>query len=122
MTPIPPRRDNKGNSESEEVAIPPSSRGRSASEMRLKTFPQRSAWGKHLEAVLLSYADHRGISGQQLVVLRLYLEGKNDKEIADMCNCSGGTVYEHWRRMAKKSGGSLKSDVIADFHRFLGGA
>jgi DNA-binding CsgD family transcriptional regulator len=97
--------------------------GRSSSVTRLRISPEeRSSWGKHLESVLVSYADHRGISGQQLVVLKFYLEGKNDKEIADFCQCSGGTVYEHWRRMAKKCGGSLKSDVIADFHRFLGGA
>ncbi len=97
------------------------SRLRSSSETRLQSYPPRPAWGKHLESVLLSYAAHRGISDQQLVVLRLYLEGKNDKEIADICSCSGATVYEHWRRMAKKSGGSLKGEVIADFHRFLGG-
>lgn len=116
MTRITRRRD-KGNLPSEEEG----STLRSASETRLRTYPERSSWGKHLESVLTSYAAHRGISGQQLVVLRLYLEGKNDKEIADLCSCSGATVYEHWRRMAKKSGGSLKSEVIADFHRFLGG-
>jgi DNA-binding CsgD family transcriptional regulator len=69
----------------------------------------------------MSYCAHRGLSSQQLVVLKGYLGGKNDKEIADVCQCSGATIYEHWRRMAKKAGGSLKSDVIADFHRFLSG-
>jgi DNA-binding NarL/FixJ family response regulator len=87
----------------------------------MRSYPQGS-WGQHLESVLVSYAALRGISGQQFVVLKFYLQGKNDKEIADACQCSSATVYEHWRRMAKKSGGSLKkSDVIADFHRFLGG-
>jgi DNA-binding CsgD family transcriptional regulator len=81
----------------------------------------RSSWREHLESVLLSYAEYRAISDQQLIVLRLYLEGNRDREIADICDCSGATVYEHWRRMAKKAGGSLKCDVISDFHRFLGG-
>jgi DNA-binding CsgD family transcriptional regulator len=55
-----------------------------------------------------------------LVVLRLYLEGNSDKEIADHCKCSVATVREHWRRLAKQADSSLKSDVIADFHRLLG--
>jgi DNA-binding NarL/FixJ family response regulator len=86
----------------------------------MRAYPQTS-WGRHLESVIASYATLRGISGQQFVVLKFYLEGKSDKEIADVCRCSCATIYEHWRRMAKKSGGSLKSDVITDFHRFLGG-
>jgi len=28
---------------------------------------------------------------------------------------------EAYRRMARKAGGTLRSDVIADFHRFLAG-
>ena len=36
---------------------------------------------------------------------RLYLVGNNDKEIASSFNCSATTVYEHWRRMAKKANG-----------------
>jgi DNA-binding CsgD family transcriptional regulator len=53
------------------------------------------------------------------MILRFYLDGRNDKEIAGLCGCSEATVYEHWRRMAKKVGGSQKGDAIADFHRFL---
>lgn len=75
----------------------------------------------HLETALKSYAVSRVLSRQQKVVLRLYLGGKNDKEIASACQCSGATVYEHWRRMARKIGGRYKTDVIADFHRFLAG-
>jgi DNA-binding NarL/FixJ family response regulator len=86
----------------------------------MRAYPEPS-WGEHLEFVLTAYAALRGIGGQQFVVLKFYLEGKNDKEIADVCQCSVATVYEHWHRMAKKCGGSLKSDAIADFHRFLGG-
>jgi DNA-binding CsgD family transcriptional regulator len=82
---------------------------------------RQSSWRKHLESVLLSYAQYRAISDQQLVVLKLYLEGNRDREIADICDCSGATIYEHWRRMAKKAGGSLKCDAISDFHRFLRG-
>lgn len=70
----------------------------------------------------MSYATYRGLSPQQLVVLKLYLEGKNDKEIAAIRGCSVATVYEHWRRMARKLDATLKSDVVADFHRFLSGA
>jgi DNA-binding CsgD family transcriptional regulator len=83
--------------------------------------PGRPSWRSHLEAVITSYAGRRGISDQQLMILKLYLEGKNDKEIALLCQCSTATVYEHWRRMAKKLGASLKHDVVADFHRFLSG-
>jgi DNA-binding CsgD family transcriptional regulator len=81
----------------------------------------RLSWRDHLESVVTSYAAFRGIRGQQLVVLKLYLDGKNDKEIAAICRCSTTTIYEHWRRMAKKLGATLKSDVVADFHRFLSG-
>ncbi len=83
---------------------------------------ERSSWGEHLESVLLSYAAYEGISEQQLRVLRLYLDGRNDKEIASVCQCALATVYEHWRRMARRVGGSRKSDVITAFHRFLGGS
>jgi DNA-binding NarL/FixJ family response regulator len=76
--------------------------------------------GAHLESVFLSYSQGRVLSGQQQLILREYLNGKNDKEIALTCRCSEATIYEHWRRMARKAGGSQKSDVIADFHRFLG--
>jgi DNA-binding CsgD family transcriptional regulator len=82
---------------------------------------ERLSWGSHLDSVVASYATYRGISAQQLVVLKLYLQGKSDKEIADICQCSTATVYEHWRRMAKKLLATLKSDVVADFHRFLAG-
>lgn len=81
----------------------------------------RPLWRSHFESVIASYAAYRGISGQQLIVLKMYLEGKNDKQIADICRCSIATVYEHWRRMAKKVDTSLKSDVVADFHRFMAG-
>lgn len=77
--------------------------------------------GAHLESVFRSYSVDRVLSRQQQLILRKYLNGKNDKEIAETCQCSEATIYEHWRRMARKAGGSQKSDVIADFHRFLAG-
>jgi DNA-binding NarL/FixJ family response regulator len=86
-----------------------------------RAYPQSSWWCEHVESVLLSYAALRGFSDQQFAILNFYLEGKSDKEIAKVCQCSCATVYEHWSRMAKKSGRSRKSDVIADFHRFLRG-
>ena len=55
-------------------------------------------------------------------MLELYLVGNNDKEIAEAFSCSGATVYEHWRRMARKANGACKSDVVTDFHRFLAGS
>jgi len=69
--------------------------------------------------LVAAYASSRRLSKQQALILDLYLNGKSDKEIAGLCACSGATVYEHWRRMAKKSGGRQKSDLIADFHRYL---
>lgn len=75
--------------------------------------------GVRLEVLVSSYAADRVLSKQQRMVLRLYLDGRNDKEIAQLCGCSEATVYEHWRRMAKKVGGTNKGDAIADFHRFL---
>lgn len=77
--------------------------------------------GAHLDSVFRSYSVDRTLSRQQQLILKEYLSGKNDKEIAQTCNCSEATIYEHWRRMARKAGGSQKSDVIADFHRFLAG-
>lgn len=77
--------------------------------------------GAHLDSVFRSYSVDRTLSRQQQLILKEYLSGKNDKEIAQTCRCSEATIYEHWRRMARKAGGSQKSDVIADFHRFLAG-
>jgi DNA-binding CsgD family transcriptional regulator len=68
---------------------------------------------------LNDYCAARSLSGRQRQVLELYLVGNNDKEIASSFNCSATTVYEHWRRMAKKANGAHKSDVVTDFHRFL---
>jgi len=111
--PSPPQQQREGSSNGNEAA-------RRHSTVR-RVAPGRPSWRSHLESVITSYAGHRGISDQQLLVLKLYLEGKNDKEIAWACQCSTATVYEHWRRMAKKLGASLKHDVVADFHRFLSG-
>jgi DNA-binding NarL/FixJ family response regulator len=66
-----------------------------------------------------AYVTARSLSAKQRAILRLYLAGSNDKAIAEDCGCSVATVYEHWRRMAKKVGGAQKADVVADFHRFL---
>ncbi|HEY3494496.1 MAG TPA: LuxR C-terminal-related transcriptional regulator [Polyangiaceae bacterium] len=66
-----------------------------------------------------AYVSARNLSAKQRTILRLYLAGSNDKMIAEECGCSVATVYEHWRRMAKKVGGTQKADVVADFHRFL---
>jgi DNA-binding NarL/FixJ family response regulator len=73
----------------------------------------------HLDEMFASYSTGRVLSKQQRMILRLYLDGMNDKEIALACSCSEATVYEHWRRMARKAGGAHKGDVISDFHRFL---
>lgn len=74
-----------------------------------------------LTPTLDAYAELRALSQQQRLILGLYLGGSNDKAIAERCGCSEATVYEHWRRMAKKAGGSHKADAINDFHRFLAG-
>jgi DNA-binding NarL/FixJ family response regulator len=75
--------------------------------------------GPSFDSLVAAYAASRRLSKQQALILDFYLNGKTDKEIAELCACSGATVYEHWRRMAKKSCGRQKSDVIADFHRYL---
>jgi DNA-binding NarL/FixJ family response regulator len=72
-----------------------------------------------LDALLEVYSSERGLSPQQRFILRLHLAGNNDKEIASTCSCSEATVYEHWRRMARKAGGMHKACVINDFHKFL---
>ena len=72
-----------------------------------------------LESAFEIYTADRALSAQQKLILRLNLCGRNDKEIAALCGCAEATVYEHWRRMAKKVKGAQKCDVIADFHRFL---
>jgi DNA-binding NarL/FixJ family response regulator len=74
-----------------------------------------------LTPALHAYSGFRALSGQQRLILGLYLAGSNDKSIAERCGCSEATVYEHWRRMAKKAGGTHKADAINDFHRFLAG-
>jgi DNA-binding NarL/FixJ family response regulator len=74
-----------------------------------------------LTPALQAYSEFRALSGQQRLILGLYLGGSNDKAIAERCGCSEATVYEHWRRMAKKAGGTHKADAINDFHRFLAG-
>ena len=78
--------------------------------------------GARLASLVDAYAAERVLSKQQHTILRLYLDGHNDKEIALRCGCSEATVYEHWRRMARKVGGMHKGDAIADFHRFLASA
>jgi DNA-binding NarL/FixJ family response regulator len=75
--------------------------------------------GALLESLVNAYAADRVLSKQQRMILRSYLDGRNDKEIARLCGCAEATVYEHWRRMAKKVGGAHKGDAIGDFHRFL---
>jgi DNA-binding NarL/FixJ family response regulator len=75
--------------------------------------------GDRLESLIDAYAGDRVLSKQQRMILSFYLEGHNDKEIAGRCGCSEATVYEHWRRIARKVGGASKGDAIADFHRYL---
>jgi DNA-binding CsgD family transcriptional regulator len=72
-----------------------------------------------LDSVVRSYASHRGLSPRQSRILELHLSGKHDKEIANQLGCEQSTIYEHWRRMARKVSGSQKRDLVADFHRYL---
>lgn len=90
-------------------------------ESRADASPESKQRSTHLESVFNTYSTERVLSKQQQMILRLYLSGMSDKEIAHTSNCSEATIYEHWRRMARKAGGSHKGDAIADFHRFLGG-
>jgi len=61
-----------------------------------------SSPGFGLDSLVDTYATERVLSKQQRTILRLYLAGHNDKEIAQICRCSEATVYEHWRRMARR--------------------
>ncbi|HEX3765769.1 MAG TPA: LuxR C-terminal-related transcriptional regulator [Kofleriaceae bacterium] len=81
--------------------------------------PNERPPGERMESLVDAYAADRLLSKQQRMILRFYLDGRNDKAIAGLCGCSEATVYEHWRRMAKKVGGAHKGDAIADFHRYL---
>lgn len=72
-----------------------------------------------LAGVIAAFALARRLSPRQRVILELHLSGQNDKEIAVSLGCEPTTVYEHWRRMARKSGGTAKANVLADFHRCL---
>jgi DNA-binding CsgD family transcriptional regulator len=91
--------------------------------LRLTTDPTGDAGAQkttsQFDDALGDYCLARALSGRQRQVLEKYLIGNNDKEIASSFNCSATTVYEHWRRMAKKANGAHKSDVVNDFHRFL---
>jgi DNA-binding CsgD family transcriptional regulator len=90
---------------------------RLTAEVRVELGPRTTT--SALVDALGEYCSMRSLSGRQRQVLELYLVGNNDKEIASSFNCSATTVYEHWRRMAKKANGVHKSDVVNDFHRFL---
>lgn len=72
-----------------------------------------------MRSAIRFYAGARLLSRQQFEVLCLHVDGLHDKEIAVSLGKSQATVYEHWRRMAHKVGRATKSDVVADFHRFL---
>jgi DNA-binding NarL/FixJ family response regulator len=92
-----------------------------ALDLATESAPMVAGTSIDFENLVAAYAASRRLSKQQALILDLYLSGKSDKEIAGLCACSGATVYEHWRRMARKSGGRQKSDIIADFHRYLRG-
>jgi DNA-binding CsgD family transcriptional regulator len=72
-----------------------------------------------LAVVIDTFSCSRRLSPRQRAILELHLDGKNDKEIAASLGCELATVYEHWRRMGRKSEGSGKGDLVADFHRYL---
>jgi DNA-binding NarL/FixJ family response regulator len=100
-------------------ASPPSSASVPAAPVETSSRPELAHPDRSFDSVVAAYATSRRLSKQQALILDLYLNGKTDKEIAELCACSGATVYEHWRRMARKSGGRQKGDLIADFHRYL---
>jgi DNA-binding CsgD family transcriptional regulator len=81
--------------------------------------PEPADRDNYLEGAVSAYAALRQLSARQRQILTLYLRGKGDKEIADVCGCGEATVYEHWRRMARKASGHHKGDAISDFHAFL---
>jgi DNA-binding CsgD family transcriptional regulator len=74
---------------------------------------------QNLAGVIAAFSSTRRLSPRQRLILELHLNGQNDKEIAVSLGCELTTVYEHWRRMARKSGGTGKANVVADFHRCL---
>jgi DNA-binding CsgD family transcriptional regulator len=100
-------------------ATPASSASVPAAPLETSSRPDLAHPDRSFDSVVAAYATSRRLSKQQALILDHYLTGKTDKEIAELCACSGATVYEHWRRMARKSGGRQKGDLIADFHRYL---
>ena len=54
--------------------------------------PAVSAPGSDFEDLVAAYAASRRLSKQQALILDYYLSGKSDKEIAELCECSGSTV------------------------------
>jgi DNA-binding NarL/FixJ family response regulator len=78
--------------------------------------------GSRMAAVLRLYSRERKLSSRQSEILRLYLTGLHDKEIASKLDLAETTIYEHWRRMAAKANVRYKSGLVGDLHRFLASA
>lgn len=72
--------------------------------------------------LLSTYSKVRSLSPKQNTVLRMHIEGKDDKEIAYLLGCGVTTVYEHWRRITKKVMVKYKREVLADFHNYSSNA
>src|SRR6185503_20489968 len=107
---------------SQEASMPPSELARVVLRLTARAggdLGSQKTPSSALPDALNEYCVMRSLSRRQRQVLELYLVGNNDKEIASTFSCSATTVYEHWRRMAKKASGVHKSCVVNDFHRFL---
>jgi len=72
--------------------------------------------------LLSTYSKFHSLSPKQNTVLRMYMEGKDDKEIAYLLGCGVTTVYEHWRRITRKVMVKYKREVLADFHSYSSNA
>jgi len=72
-----------------------------------------------LDALCEEYFERHRLSDQQKRILRLYLDGACDKEIAHQLGCAHATVVEHWRRIVAKTQADCKGGVIAKLIAFL---
>ena len=72
-----------------------------------------------LDAMLEEYFAHYRLSAQQKRVLRFYLRGACDKEIAASLGCAPATVIEHWRRIVEKTACAYKAGIVGNLIAFL---
>lgn len=80
----------------------------------VEQFAAQTDTGRDLER----FVTHHRLSPRERSILRMAVEGANDKEIAGQLSCARGTVATYWQRIFKKTGQHSQRDVIASILRF----